>query len=680
MSKKADRSDGDAAGDPLKAKILSLTWDGLRKWSDPRSVERGREYLSNVEDPARFDDGSIVAEVHGSDDYFTRLRIDADGELQGDCTCPVGYRCKHTIALALFCAKRMKSGEEIERADAASRKWKRALTELDYARDDDFDDDDDRDDDDLECDDFNDAGEDDSESVDGKEATKRPQKPDGDKVRSYITNLSEQGLRELADDLLENIPEVRSYIAHKLEVRKASDADLVRMARSAVRDATSGWYDYWEAKKGRCELPDYSLVKEYFGLIAKSGGWKELKELAEELKRKAFNQAERSRDEYGNISSQVSACMDIAAKAVMEGGLDPVEKLKWYRDIRSCDDYCVLDYMEVNPEDAILADKKGWGRIVDYLLGKDKQYTVVGETGYRGSIHEIAVALEKAGREAEAVTLLKGEPDDERYQKELVDLYLRLGRRDEAEATCRRNLASMAADDTRRHDNLQRLKAMAEEDGAWETVALCELVDFIAYPRIDSYKELKSICEKGKVWKRVREGVLGHLERGTAPDKSRNWPLPQMLTAMPSGEHVRFPKNTELCEIAIFEKRPKDALEWFKAAKAVDESTYRYGSCDSLDWAVADAVCAEFPDEAIAIWHEQVRSNLGSANDSCYTTICRALKKMRPVMKKQGRLSEWQGIIEGIRAEYKRRRNLMQMLRNLESERGGKVVDWEGRS
>ena len=504
------------------------------------------------------------------------------------------------------------------------------------------------------------------------------QKPDGDKIRSYIANLTEHGLRELVDDLLENIPEVRSHIVHKLEVMKASDADLVRMARSAVRDATSGWYDYWEAKKGRCELPDYSLVKEYFALIAKFGGWKELKELAEELKRKAFNQAERSRDEYGNISSQVSECMDIAAKAVLEGELDPIEKLMWYRDIRSCDDYCVLDYMEVKPEDDIRADKKGWGRIADYLLGKDKQYTVVGETGYRGSIHEIAVALEKAGREVEAVSLLKSEPDDERYQKELVDLYLRLGRRDEAEATCRRNLASMAADDTRRHDNLQRLKTIAEEDGAWETTALCVLVDFIAYPRLDLYKELKSICEKGKVWRHVRESVLRYLQSGTAPDKSTNWPLPQMLTSMPSGEHVRFPKNAELCEIAIFEKRPKEALAWFKAAKDMDESTYRYGSVDSLDWAVADAVCAEFPDEAIAIWQEQVRSNLGSANDSCYTTICRALKKMRPVMKKQGRLSEWKGIIEGIRAEYKRRRNLMQMLRNLESERGGKVADWEG--
>ena len=74
--KKANSSAVDAAQDPLAEKILSLTWDGLRKWSDSGSVERGREYLSNVETPVRLSDGSIIAAVCGSDEYFTRLRLD----------------------------------------------------------------------------------------------------------------------------------------------------------------------------------------------------------------------------------------------------------------------------------------------------------------------------------------------------------------------------------------------------------------------------------------------------------------------------------------------------------------------------------------------------------------------------------------------------------------------------
>ena len=110
-------------------------------------------------------------------------------------------------------------------------------------------------------------------------------------------------------------------------------------------------------------------------------------------------------------------------------------------------------------------------KIADYYLGRDKKVTVVGETGHRGSIHEIAVALEHARREEEAISLLSDEPEDERYQKELVDLLLRLGRRKEAKTVCRKCLAAMSADDPRRHDFLERLKAMSDEDGNGKTLA-----------------------------------------------------------------------------------------------------------------------------------------------------------------------------------------------------------------
>ena len=89
----------------LKEKLLSMTWEGLREWSDPKSVERGKGYLDEVETPATFVDGSVMSEVHGSDDYYTKLAVDGKGELQGVCTCPVGRRCKHTVALAVCHAR-----------------------------------------------------------------------------------------------------------------------------------------------------------------------------------------------------------------------------------------------------------------------------------------------------------------------------------------------------------------------------------------------------------------------------------------------------------------------------------------------------------------------------------------------------------------------------------------------
>ena len=117
MAKKEETS---AKPVTLKDKLLSLTWNELRAWSDARTVERGRGYLSNVDEPVMFDDGSLVSVVHGGDDYFTRLRLDAEGGLQSECSCPVGYRCKHAVALALACAKLFQEGKEIEKADMDS--------------------------------------------------------------------------------------------------------------------------------------------------------------------------------------------------------------------------------------------------------------------------------------------------------------------------------------------------------------------------------------------------------------------------------------------------------------------------------------------------------------------------------------------------------------------------------
>ena len=66
----------------LKEILLSLTSDDLCDWSNARFVARGKLYLSRVEPPVLFPDGELVAEVHGSDDYFAMLRVDKTAMLE----------------------------------------------------------------------------------------------------------------------------------------------------------------------------------------------------------------------------------------------------------------------------------------------------------------------------------------------------------------------------------------------------------------------------------------------------------------------------------------------------------------------------------------------------------------------------------------------------------------------
>ena len=92
-------------------KFRGLTAQDLRLWTDSRYVVRGRSYLSRVGEP-KWSDGSLVARVRGTQTYTTERFLDASGELEAECSCPVGGRCKHAVALALYAAQLSRTGME----------------------------------------------------------------------------------------------------------------------------------------------------------------------------------------------------------------------------------------------------------------------------------------------------------------------------------------------------------------------------------------------------------------------------------------------------------------------------------------------------------------------------------------------------------------------------------------
>lgn len=662
----------------LKRRLLALTWDELRDWSDARSVERGKGYLSHVEPPVLFPDGGLVAEVHGSDDYFAKLRVDASGRLEGVCTCPVGVRCKHCVALALAAAKRLKAGGDFPEADLASRRWKRAAEALEDS-DDDFDYEDDLDDE------WEDGASDDER---GPAVAASSTERDGgaahgsraDIVADHLASLDETELRALADELLSACPDVRPYLKHKLEMARASTADLVRRARQAIKDATYGYYDHWDRRYGHDEVPDYSLVKEYFGRIRDAGDVRALMELGDLLKRRATDQEERSNDEDGEIGDQVAACMDIVAAAVMASDMDALEKIKWEDAIHAGDDFCMLDGMAVSYRTALKADRKTWGVIADDLMKRASENDA---SGWKSRVDRtrLCEALERAGRTEEAVACLKKAAEGEADASvELADLLCRLGRRAEAEDACRKRLAARAkATDTYGVNVIRRkLRELLVLDRDWKAVAASDLDDYLSSPYIGTYKTLKASCGKARCWPRVRAFVLSFLETGCAAAKTRaDWPLPKIDVPPPKGAK---PNLSALLEIALEEKRGKDAWALYGQLRPEAQGAvggYGYAP-DDFGWRVADAVAKELPEEALKIWEGQIRANVATAHESCYQTICKALEKMRPVMVRLGRGDDWTARVAGLREEYKRRPKFVAMLGTLTSGRGtsSRIADW----
>ena len=110
----------------LSDAIQSSTSASLREWAEPAMVERGTGYVENVLEVLDVEDVGVVAKLHGTEDYFSRVFLDNGGNLESECSCPVGCRCKHGVATILKCAQTLKSGEPIATRPASDAFWQSA--------------------------------------------------------------------------------------------------------------------------------------------------------------------------------------------------------------------------------------------------------------------------------------------------------------------------------------------------------------------------------------------------------------------------------------------------------------------------------------------------------------------------------------------------------------------------
>ena len=103
---------------------LGVLSQGLDGWTDLRTVARGFGYVEKVKELAATDD-LLAGFVDGATRYFTNVRIAWSGELEAACTCPVGKRCKHAVALILKVWRMVKAQEEIP--STIAEEWMKAV-------------------------------------------------------------------------------------------------------------------------------------------------------------------------------------------------------------------------------------------------------------------------------------------------------------------------------------------------------------------------------------------------------------------------------------------------------------------------------------------------------------------------------------------------------------------------
>jgi len=503
-----------------------------------------------------------------------------------------------------------------------------------------------------------------------------------DSVVNYVVGLNQEDLRRLVSELLESVPSARAFIQQKMSVdavpakpkrpvKKRTVKDMVHAAQEAISSATAGWYNPWDRDDGCDEVPDYSEVLECFKELKKAGEWRELMELAQKLKKRGEQQAEQSHDE-GEISSQVSECMDVVVEAVMrQGDMDVLEKLKWEEQLRDNDNYAILSDMKSSWATSLKASDEDWQRVVDAVTAKYENERQKRTWKARYLLYDLAVVMERLGRFDRAAEMLRETiAEDPRGYVKLVDLFERHKRHAEAAAICRQGLAvrpSLNCD----YELRERLQKIACATKDPKIIAAQALDDFLAHPYESTYRKLKRACEKLGAWKRVRDFVLRHYETGARMADEKKWPLAKIeMTACE--EKVSFPCAGVLTDIALHEKRMDDVVKWYRVlTHDGNEIFYSYGWNGDRNEEVANAVAKIAPELSVKVWEKKIVANCEKPNRLCYANIGVALRKLRPLLERLGRVGEWHQIIERLRTEYKRRSSLMGILNQIDREKGG---------
>ena len=126
----------------------ALTWDDLEVWAGSRTVKRGRSYQRGrrVKKLGITADGQLLATVQGNDDYATTVSLQylrQKNTLASECTCPVGYSCKHAVAVIAEYLDAIANGRTVSHADDDDDRWTQLSgdSELDEDEHDELDDD-----------------------------------------------------------------------------------------------------------------------------------------------------------------------------------------------------------------------------------------------------------------------------------------------------------------------------------------------------------------------------------------------------------------------------------------------------------------------------------------------------------------------------------------------------------
>ncbi|MGB9928857.1 MAG: SWIM zinc finger family protein [Methanosarcina sp.] len=630
--------------DPFK----DLKWSDLEDWAGGTATSKGIKYQEEerVKELKCTPEGSLVARVKGTLDYFTEISV-KDGKLSSTCTCPVGHDCKHGVAAVLEYLELLEHGEEIPvipENDQLVRLARQEETE--------------------------------AEKIGAAELDETSLRT----LREYLQKLDKTELIEILVTFVRRDSLLDKYIRDRQNLASENVTDTLQEIYSELDKL---WeeieqYDY-SAYDGE-DLPGFSELQVRLESLLDSGYNKELLDIGKELMERYEEIAEY--DEEGEIGLKVSACMEIIFRALSRIPLPDYQKLLYVLEIELRDNYSILDehiiWKESFPqEEWKLFAETLQRRIQEAEKSKSPLYTSSWRRDY--AVDRLIDAFRKAGLYEEIIPISRHEAEKTGNYERLVRMLLEFGKKEEAEEWIYNGIKKFRkSDPDNAHQLWLILLEIKEDEEDWLFVTALETEEFFRTPQMDSYIGMKDAAKKAGIWEKVRVAVHTYLTQGELPVSASK--VKQELSIFPGilpktgllemgfEKRINPPVLDLLIKIAIQERDPDQIIRWYEELKKSKGDTEKYWKSIS-ESEIANAVRNNYPEVAIEIWKKLANNLISEAKVNAYEGASAYLRKIKETLEDSGKKKEWKAYLKEIKEVNRRKRKLIEILDRLGEDR-----------
>lgn len=198
------------------------------------------------------------------------------------------------------------------------------------------------------------------------------------------------------------------------------------------------------------------------------------------------------------------------------------------------------------------------------------------------------------------------------------------------------------------HPDLRRFLAAEYHDrGRHEEAMDLIWTEFARRPRLEGYRELKAHADHAGTWERWRGKALDFVREDIATEKKES-----------EGSYLSRPVDrSRLVEILLWEGNAEDA--WREAKEG--------GCADKLWLDLAARREEEHPEDALDIYRaSRIEPLIEQTNNTAYREACDLLLKTRGLMRRLDLEAEYDEYVDLLRLEYKRKRNFIKLLDEME--------------